>query len=226
MRDICEQNNVCDNDQKSFKAYTSRWLSITTQLAPYTYDTIYPYLVSSAIAAAQQCSGGSDGTTCGLKWYENGTWDGTDGPGQQMGAMEIFLATLAKEQPALLTNKTGGTSISQPNAGFNETDTSGFAFSTSTKAGKVGAWIVTAFMLVASIFAIWFMNTELLESGGAGPEARDRKRQKRLSKLRRSGAPAESQTLRLSRGSVGVLPTVNEMQEKPAPIYLGGTEKT
>src|ERR1700693_1819972 len=32
MKDICEQNNACNVDQHSFKAYLSRWLAATTQM--------------------------------------------------------------------------------------------------------------------------------------------------------------------------------------------------
>lgn len=89
----CEPYNTCDNDQFSFKAYLGRWLGKTTILAASTADTIYPLLQTSAIAAAQSCSGESDGVTCGTKWYTGG-WDGTWGAGQQLSALEVVQALL------------------------------------------------------------------------------------------------------------------------------------
>lgn len=76
----CEPIVSCNNDQPSFKAYLSRWLAVTTQLAPFTSSWILPKLLTSAKGAALQCSGGSDGTTCGRKWYQ-ATWDGKYGVG-------------------------------------------------------------------------------------------------------------------------------------------------
>lgn len=89
----CEPYNTCDNDQYSFKAYLGRWLGQTTILAPSTAEAIYPLLQTSATAAAQSCSGGSDGVTCGTKWYTGG-WDGTNGAGQQLSALEIVQSLL------------------------------------------------------------------------------------------------------------------------------------
>ena len=64
----CEPEATCNYDQPSFKAYLSRWMAATTQLMPSTYDTIQPLLKTSAQGAAGQCSGGTDGQTCGIKW--------------------------------------------------------------------------------------------------------------------------------------------------------------
>ena len=61
---VCEKRDLCDIDQKSFKAYLARWMAACTTVAPWTHDMILPYLQSSAVAAAQSCSGGSDGVTC------------------------------------------------------------------------------------------------------------------------------------------------------------------
>ena len=92
MQDICEEYNACNQDEKSFKAYLSRWMAASTQMAPFIYDQVLSLLTVSAKAAAAQCNGDlapvPNGQACGLKWYLNGTWDGTGGPGQQMAAME------------------------------------------------------------------------------------------------------------------------------------------
>lgn len=80
---LCEPKSNCNNDQSSFKAYLSRWMAVTTLLAPYTHDTIMPKLQSSAQAAAGQCVGGTNGQQCGRQWYTT-VWDGSMGVGQQV----------------------------------------------------------------------------------------------------------------------------------------------
>ncbi|KAH8599525.1 glycosyl hydrolase family 76-domain-containing protein [Bisporella sp. PMI_857] len=160
--DVCEEKDVCDEDQKSFKAYLAAWMGRTMLMAPWTYDKIMPFLKSSAVAAAKQCSGGSDGTTCGMRWYWNETWDANSGVGQQMTAMEVFLNTMIpsveQEQTPLvpLTNFTGGTSKSDPTAG----DTGGVEdirspfIHRSTTAGRAGAWILTVVLCLSTVAAI------------------------------------------------------------------------
>jgi len=106
----------CNVDQRSFKAYFSRWLAATVQLAPWTADTIMPLLRTSALAAAQSCSGGSDGVTCGTKWWVPG-WDGQYGVGEQMSALEVIQSNLVARAKGPLSNATGGTSRGDPSAG-------------------------------------------------------------------------------------------------------------
>jgi mannan endo-1,6-alpha-mannosidase len=77
----CEDKLICDQDQKSFKAYLSRWLAVTSILVPSTSAQIMPKLQGSAIGAAGQCSGGGD--VCGLKWYSK-TYDGQTGVGEEV----------------------------------------------------------------------------------------------------------------------------------------------
>jgi mannan endo-1,6-alpha-mannosidase len=116
----CETVGTCDTDQLSFKAYFSAWLASSTVLAPFTYSTVAPLLATSAKAAAAQCSGGNQGTTCGFKWT-SGTYDGTTGIGQQMSVLGIMNAALVQvpDQKAVIpvTNSTGGTSVGDSSAG-------------------------------------------------------------------------------------------------------------
>ncbi len=79
----CESTMVCDQDQKSFKAYLARWMAVTSLLVPQTAELIIPKLQASAQAAAGQCDGGSTGSQCGTQWYTT-TWDGSTGVGQQV----------------------------------------------------------------------------------------------------------------------------------------------
>jgi mannan endo-1,6-alpha-mannosidase len=164
MKDVCEQNNACDVDQHSFKAYLSRWMAAATQMAPFTYATTAPLLLSSAKAAAAQCNGAPTGNVCGLKWYLNGTWDGSAGVGQQMAALEVIIGTMVGHVTAAVTNSTGGTSPSNPTAGYNASDIPpGEQTSPPSKADKVGAWFLTALFSVLALYMWWFMNTNCWE---------------------------------------------------------------
>jgi mannan endo-1,6-alpha-mannosidase len=88
-----ESGRHCNLDQQSFKAYLARFMAKTALMAPFTKDTIMKYLTASAVGAAKSCSGGTDGKTCGSKWYTGG-WDGTSGVGQQLSALEVTQALL------------------------------------------------------------------------------------------------------------------------------------
>lgn len=82
----CEATLICDQDQKSFKAYLSRWLGITSLLVPSTAAQILPKLKASAVGAAGQCSGG--GNICGAQWYSQ-TYDGQTGVGEEVSSASI-----------------------------------------------------------------------------------------------------------------------------------------
>jgi mannan endo-1,6-alpha-mannosidase len=164
MKDICEQNNACNVDQHSFKAYLSRWMSATTQMAPWTYDIIAPLLLSSAKAATAQCTGAPTGNVCGLKWYNNGTWDGTAGVGQQMAALEVVLGTMVGHATPAVTNTTGGNSASNPSAGYNASSLPpGEVVTPASKADRAGGWFLTVLFSLATLYMWYFMNTSSCE---------------------------------------------------------------
>lgn len=77
----CEDTLICNQDQKSFKAYLSRWLAITGLLVPSTQAQIMPKLQASAMGAAGQCDG--PGNACGLAWNTQ-TYTGQTGVGEQV----------------------------------------------------------------------------------------------------------------------------------------------
>ena len=135
----------------SFKAYLTRWLAATTQVAPFTYDLIMPKLATSATAAALQCNGGDNGRMCGLSWSKGADWDGTQGVGQQMAAMSVVFLNLMPLQAvsAPLTNMTGGTSVGNPNAG-SQSVANPAAILPATTGDKAGAGIVTTLILVSA----------------------------------------------------------------------------
>ena len=135
----------------SFKAYLTRWLAATTLIAPFTHDLIMPKLRASAIAAAQQCSGGDNGRTCGLSWSKGAAWDGTSGVGQQMSAMSVIYTNLIPLQAivAPYTNMTGGTSVGNANAG-SQSVANPAAIKPATEGDRAGAGIVTMLILVGA----------------------------------------------------------------------------
>lgn len=157
----CEPQGTCDNDQPSFKAYLSRWMAATTQIAPFTANAIEPKLQTCAQGAAAQCSGGSDGTTCGRTWYSS-TWDGKTGPGEQMSAMSVIQANLiSKVGPPVTANK-GGTSKSDPSAGSggdNPVEVNDPSANMKITAGdKAGAGILTALILGSLVGCVWWIS--------------------------------------------------------------------
>ena len=161
MEEPCEVLQNCDQDQPSFKAYLSRWMALTTQLVPVAATTnfIMTKLAASAQGAAQQCSGGAGGTTCGRRWWQS-TWDGESGVGEQMSAMAVFQANLISNTSVPVTADQGGSSPSDPSAGSGDTDLNGPSTTTtgSTKGDKAAAAILTVLVLIGTIaMLIWIM---------------------------------------------------------------------
>lgn len=152
----CENNGKCNVDQHSFKAYLSRWMAATTKMAPFTYDAVMAKLASSAQAAAAQCSGGDNGRQCGLKWTQGSTWDGSDGVGQQMAALEVIQSNLIHQVAGPVTNTTGGTSKGNPAAGAKSSDTT-LPTSARTTGDRVGAGFLTAVVLSILVGTLWWM---------------------------------------------------------------------
>lgn len=134
----CATFNMCNNDQRSFRSLFSRCLSLTAALIPDTYNQIYNnWLTPSAKAAAQSCSGGSDGITCGENWSISG-WDGKYGLGEQMSALECVMSMITTRHDPL-TPKTGGSSqggsVSAGNDTTTRVNTNEFTVTTRDKAG-------------------------------------------------------------------------------------------
>lgn len=152
----CQNSNNCNTDQRSFKAFFSRFLGLTAQLVPSTFDHIYKLIDASARAASNSCSGGTDGNTCGLDWSHSG-WDGYYGLGEQMSALEIMQNLRIGHRPAPYTNSSGGTSHGSGAAG-TETSSTNLSPLNITSGSKAGAAIITciiAFSIIGS--ATWLL---------------------------------------------------------------------
>jgi mannan endo-1,6-alpha-mannosidase len=158
MESLCEPTGQCNIDQRSFKAYLSRWMAGTVALAPFTYELIMPKLRASAQAAALQCNG--PGNACGLRWTEGAQFDGSTGVGEQMSALEIFQANLVHTASGLVTNTTGGTSKGDDQAGPGpEEGPLGQEEVEITIADRVGAGILTAIVVLVTAGSAWWMIT-------------------------------------------------------------------
>lgn len=95
----CEPYGTCSTDMESFKGYLSRFMYASAVMVPSIATQVASYMGASAAAAGQACSGGSNSTTCGQKWYTN-AFDGSVGLGQEMSALETVQGLLAKDAPA------------------------------------------------------------------------------------------------------------------------------
>lgn len=124
----CAAEKDCNSDQTNFLAILSRALANAEALAPSLQYSIglSDFIDKSANGAAGQCSGGKNGTTCGMNW-STAKWDGTQGLGQDLSALEIILATLPSSgvRSHNSTGTTGNTGGSQTSSGASSTPTNG-----------------------------------------------------------------------------------------------------
>ncbi|QIX00864.1 hypothetical protein AMS68_006381 [Peltaster fructicola] len=159
----CESANNCNTDQQSFKAYLSRWQAATIKLAPWTTDLLFPRLKTSAQAAAQSCSGGTDGVTCGGRWWwmnSNGSttqWDGRYGAGQQMSALEVVQSLLQPYVSGPMGNGTGATSIGDAGAGTARAGNDPTILAPITTADRAGAGILTVMAVAFTVGGGWWL---------------------------------------------------------------------
>ncbi|TIA36981.1 mannan endo-1,6-alpha-mannosidase [Aureobasidium pullulans] len=148
----CEPSGNCNVDQHFFKAYLARWIAASSKVAPFLAPLIKPYLQASALGAASSCSGGTDGVTCGTKWFNNVTasspvgWDQTYGVGQQLCALEVIQSNLIENVKGPVTNGTGGTSTGDDAAGGSGSSDPN-RLSKITAADRAGAVIITLIVL-------------------------------------------------------------------------------
>ncbi|KAJ5469252.1 Mannan endo-1-6-alpha-mannosidase DCW1 [Penicillium diatomitis] len=144
----CETVNTCMVDQRSFKGYLARWMADTIHMAPFTHDQIMPKLRATGQAAAKTCTGGEQGTTCGMRWTSQ-KWDHTKDFGQQMSVLEVVQANLIDYVAPPVTKDHGGTSKGNPNAGGKPVNPTPDALSYPiTTADRAGAGILTALMMI------------------------------------------------------------------------------
>ncbi|KAL1627990.1 hypothetical protein SLS56_006133 [Neofusicoccum ribis] len=146
----CEKSNTCNIDQRSFKAYLARWMAATTKVAPWTIDTLEPILQASREAAVKACTQSGDGNTqCGLQWT-TGQFDGKTGVGENMAVLEVMGTALVKNVEGPVSEKTGGTSKGDPNAGSSSPNTPTHVEPIGA-GDKAGAAILTILVLAGTL---------------------------------------------------------------------------
>lgn len=158
----CEFNvvveNYCDVDQQSFKAYLARFMILTIKMAPYTEGALMPYLRTTAMAAAKNCRGAPDGTTCSLRWSKDDWMDVYTGMGEQMAALEVFQSNLQHTVGTPVTETTGGTSKGDPNAGMDDDRAvQPLNLSPIETKDRVGAGFLTAIVVSGVLGGAWWM---------------------------------------------------------------------
>ncbi|KAH0541811.1 hypothetical protein FGG08_003766 [Glutinoglossum americanum] len=154
----CENINSCNVDQRSFKAYLARWMAAATKMAPFIEPIVVPKLRTSAQAAAAQCIGGPSSNTCGIKWTQGATWDGSTGVGEQMSALEVIQSTLINTVAPPVTAQKGGTSKGDPSAGSGgDNPMSVTPIEPVTTGDRVGAGFLTLLILVGVLGGAWWM---------------------------------------------------------------------
>jgi mannan endo-1,6-alpha-mannosidase len=152
----CEAKDTCNTDQRSFKAYLSRWMGYTMIVAPWTRDLLFKRLQTSAKAAALQCNAGPDGNQCGLRWTNGAANDQKTGIGEQMAALEVMQNLLINDVPGPVTLEAGGISKSDPSAG-SEAQSEPVAFDAVTTGDKAGAGFLTTVILIMILAGAWWM---------------------------------------------------------------------
>jgi mannan endo-1,6-alpha-mannosidase len=153
----CESVEKCDRNQITFKAYFSSWLAFLTTIVPGISDTIMPKLKTSAQAAVKTCTAGTDGTLCGIKWYNQAS-DSTNGLEQQMAVLGVLNANLIPfKGQAPYTADTGGSSKSNPNAGTNSSNQQVPTLNNITTGDRAGAGILTVIFVTGWAVAVTWM---------------------------------------------------------------------
>ncbi|UNI18821.1 Mannan endo-1,6-alpha-mannosidase [Purpureocillium takamizusanense] len=163
FEEFCEPRKGCNTDQQTFKGYLMRWLAQTAALVPSTREAIAPVLRGTAQAAGGACSGspaqgfkGAAGTACGYSWLDGGAFDGLVGVPSQMSAVAALIAPLAETAQGPVTDKTGGTSKGNPQAGSGKQEDPRTQKPITT-GDKVAAGFVTLALLLGVIGSTAFM---------------------------------------------------------------------
>ena len=165
---FCEADNGCNVDQHSFKGYMHRSLAVVSQLVPELRDSVLALMRSSTEGAISSCQ--ADGT-CGFKWTV-GEFDGDMGhgpAGQQMSALAAVMTMMLLPEhedvvdiPPPFTNKTGGESQGNPNAGQNP-DHILQPLRPLTMGDRVGSGVLTGAIVTSFLAGIIWMALPLSE---------------------------------------------------------------
>ncbi len=152
----CASSNTCNNDQRSFKSITSQYLGATARLVPDYSDQVMEIIDASAKGAAESCSGGSDGHTCGTSWT-SGSYDGNYGLGEQICALEVIQNTLVMQYDGPFDNSTGSSEGNSAEGLGYESSTNPHEITVTTR-DKAAAGIITTIVLAIVVaLGIWMI---------------------------------------------------------------------
>ena len=160
----CENNPAdatgCTMDQKSFKNVLVKGMAVTAKYCPWTAAQLDQMIGANAQAAAKACVCGT-GNQCPLAYTgdSNANCNGDYGIGQQMDALEAIISTLNPEVAGPVTQSTGGTSQSDPNAGSGTSDSSNSLTQPAKTSDKAGGAILTIVVVLGwlggCVFLLW-----------------------------------------------------------------------
>jgi len=165
----CASSNTCSTDQLAFRAVLARGLAnaltltsasnnaSSNPLASSLRTRIRGILQTSATGAAAQCSGGSSGTICGSDW-SSARWDGTQGLGQSLSALEVILANLPA-RPLAAVNSTmptpgNGTIPSGSPAVGSNNGTGGSAYSSDARGVRTSVFAMAGVVCAAALLVL------------------------------------------------------------------------
>lgn len=152
----CATSKTCNNDQRSFKSITSQFLGATARLVSEYSDQVMEILDTSAKGAAESCSGGSDGHTCGMDWT-SGSYDGEYGLGEQISALEVMQNTLVLQFDGPFDNSTGSSKGNTAEGLGYESSSNPHKITVTTR-DKAAAGIVTAIVLgIVVALGVWMI---------------------------------------------------------------------
>ena len=152
----CMRHHTCQTDQRSFRAYLSRFLALTAVLVPDSRDTINTYFDTTAKAVAQSCVGGYDGHTCGMNWSYSG-WDTYYGLGEEMSALEVIQSLMINFGKDTILNMTDGGSSRGDVLSGNTTYKPEAKLLDLDKGDTAGASIITVIIGITIILLGYFV---------------------------------------------------------------------
>lgn len=136
----CENDGQCDISSIMYKGNTIRYLSVVSQLAPFTGDGIRIALRASAESAVEQCQGEEDGRLCGFYWAEGDFIDPAEqdspGAGEEMNVLAVVSSLLIGEADPPATSLNGGDDDGEDSDDGNDGGNGGDDGSDSSEGGN------------------------------------------------------------------------------------------
>lgn len=127
-------------------------LAQITVVAPYTSSKILPLLQGSATAAAMTCTGGTSGSVCSARWYEN-EFEDNEGIEAQVSALNLFTSNLVAFNTHAPATQASASNSTATASGNGTTTSSGAAAATATKSSAANVLASSSIGITAAVFA-------------------------------------------------------------------------